>query len=188
MSDQGDSASIISADADAAAEAEPPERLAIVIVEEGGDWSGFGPLAPAIASAAVALARHPVGAPARGADASVVLASDAIVRPLNRTFRGKDAATNVLSFPFQPPPGIAADADGRICLGDVVLAAETVLREARDLGVPPLHHLQHLVVHGLLHLLGFDHQSDGEAQAMELVETQVLASLGIADPYAADPA
>ena len=87
-----------------------------------------------------------------------MLGSDALVRRLNRTYRGKDAPTNVLSFPFQTPPGAAAEDDGAY-LGDVVLAAETVRLEADERGIERRHHLQHLVVHGLLHLLGYDHDS-----------------------------
>ena len=90
-----------------------------------------------------------------------MLGSDALVRRLNRTYRGKDAATNVLSFPFQRPPG-AAPEDGAY-LGDVVLAAETVQREAAERGIERKHHLQHLVVHGLLHLLGYDHDTDSRS-------------------------
>jgi probable rRNA maturation factor len=109
-----------------------------------------------------------------------VLADDASLRALNRSYRGKDAATNVLSFPFQPAPGGCAVRH----LGDVVLAAETVRKEAAEQGIPPAHHLQHLVVHGLLHLLGFDHDTDARAEAMERLEAQILVTLGIADPYA----
>ena len=127
-----------------------------------------------------------------------MLANDALVRELNRTYRGKDAPTNVLSFPFQAPPGARppddVDDDGtRQChdrpeprhLGDVVLAVETVTREASAQAVPPVHHLQHLVVHGLLHLMGFDHETDAQAEVMEGLEVEILAALGIGDPYAA---
>ena len=161
------------------AEPEPRRRLSIEIVREDGDWSAFGMVEDAVGAAADALARNLTLAAA--GEASVVLASDAVVRRLNAAYRGKDAATNVLSFPFQPPPG---DPHDRGYLGDVVLAAETVAREAADLRIPLRHHLQHLVVHGLLHLLGHDHANDPEAAAMERLETEVLTSIGIADPYA----
>ena len=105
------------------------------------------------------------------------------MRRLNRTFRGKDVPTNVLSFPSQKLPGAASD-DGAY-LGDVVLAAETVRQEAIELGIEPRHHLQHLVVHGLLHLLGYDHQADAAAEEMERLEAEILATIGVADPYAA---
>jgi probable rRNA maturation factor len=115
-----------------------------------------------------------------------VLADDRIVRELNAAYRGKDAQTNVLSFPFQPPPGGVPE--DRPYLGDVVLAAETVVLEAAERGIAPTAHLQHLVVHGLLHLLGFDHASDSEAERMEQLEAEILATLGIANPYAELPA
>ena len=168
--------------ADVAAEPEPPDRLSVTLVQEDGDWSGFGPTEEPIRRVAAALARHPVRIEP-GSEASVVLASDALVRRLNRTYRGKDAATNVLSFPFQRPPGAGSE-DGAY-LGDVLLAAETVRLEALERGIERSHHLQHLVLHGLLHLLGYDHQTDAAADEMERLETDILAATGVADPYAA---
>jgi probable rRNA maturation factor len=181
MHDPGDSTPSSTAAADAgAAEAEPPERLSLAVLSEAGDWSAIASHEQAIAAAAAALARHPRCASARGAETCIVLADDALLRWLNRSYRGKDAPTNVLSFPFQSPPG-----SGEVRhLGDVVLAAETVRKEAAERGIPPVHHVQHLVVHGLLHLLGFDHDTDANADAMERLEAQILATLGIADPYA----
>ena len=177
-----DSSTISSLPDDEPAEAEPPERLTLSVVEEDGDWSGFDHLDEAIRQTAGALARHRRLQSAQGSEASVVLGSDATVRRLNFAYRGKDAPTNVLSFPFQRPPGTAVDSDAY--LGDVVLAAETVRREAVERGIEPKHHLQHLVVHGLLHLLGYDHQTDAAAEDMEGLETEVLAAIGVADPYA----
>jgi probable rRNA maturation factor len=166
---------------------EPPLGLAIAIVREDGDWSAFGDVDAAVRRAARALARSPRLALPPACEAGVVLAGDALVRGLNRTYRGKDRATNVLSFPFQPPPGAVEAVDG-VYLGDVVLAAETVAGEAAERGIEPAHHLQHLVIHGLLHLLGRDHQSDAEAEAMERLEAEILGAIGIADPYAAEAA
>lgn len=177
MNDPGDSA--LPAD-DSPAGSEPPERLTIVVVHEAGDWIAFAPSERAIEAAAAALVRHSACRRARGAEASVVLGDDALVRTLNQTYRGKDKPTNVLSFPFQVPPGGVRNG----ILGDVVLAAETVVREAAERGIPPVHHLQHLVIHGLLHLLGFEHDTDAEAETMERLETEILATLAIADPYA----
>lgn len=182
MSVPGDSSTHLSSPADASADAEPPERLVLTIVEEDGDWSGFGPLEEAIQQAATALARHQHLERAQGRQASVVLGSDTLVRRLNRTYRGKDAPTNVLSFPYQKPPGAASD-DGTY-LGDVVLAAETVRHEAVGRCIEPRRHLQHLVVHGLLHLLGYDHQTDAAAEEMEDLEAQILAEIDVADPRA----
>jgi probable rRNA maturation factor len=179
MNDPGDS-TLAASTSDPAVDSEPPERLSIVIVREAGDWSDFEAAEVAIERAAAVLAGHPRCGSARGAEASVVLGDDALVRTLNRTYRGKDKPTNVLSFPFQAP----SKAEPMGILGDVVLAVETVVGEAAQLGIPPVHHLQHLVVHGLLHLLGFAHETDAEAEDMELVETEILATLGVADPYA----
>ncbi len=116
---------------------------------------------------------------------SVRLADDAEVRILNRDFRGKDSSTNVLSFEGDDPraprePGVP------LLLGDIVVALETTSAEAAAMGRTVDAHLTHLVVHGVLHLLGFDHEDEAEAVAMEALETRVLAGLGLADPYAAD--
>ena len=107
----------------------------------------------------------------------VLLTDDESVRALNRDFRGKDSATNVLSFPAPPNP--------EDHLGDVALAYGVCAREAAEQGKPLRHHLQHLTVHGVLHLLGYDHIGDDEAEVMEGLERAVLAGLGVPDPYAA---
>ncbi len=113
---------------------------------------------------------------------SVILTDDARQRRLNRDWRGVDRSTNVLAFPaWEPGARVASDAP--MLLGDVVLAFETVAREADEQNKSTADHLSHLVVHGVLHLLGFDHGSDGEAAAMEALESSILASLGVADPY-----
>lgn len=106
-----------------------------------------------------------------------LLTDDESVRELNGRFRGKDSATNVLSFP--------APANPEDHLGDVALAYGVCAREAAEQGKPLSHHLQHLAVHGVLHLLGYDHIGDDEAEAMEGLERAVLAGLGVPDPYAA---
>jgi len=159
---------------------EPPEHLRLTVVGEAGDWSGIPALVDIVRESARAIANHPRCAKARGREASVVLADDPLLRSLNRTYRGKDVPTNVLSFPFQARPPIE---DGAAYLGDVILAAETVAREAADQGTPLGAHFQHLVIHGVLHLLGFDHETDAEAAVMERIEIEVLAGFGIADPY-----
>jgi probable rRNA maturation factor len=112
------------------------------------------------------------------AELSVMLADDAAVRALNKRWRGHDEPTNVLSFP-------APDANGDAWLGDIAIAYETTAREAQSEGKPVSDHLAHLAVHGFLHLLGYDHATDDEAEAMEGLERQILARLGIADPYGA---
>ena len=100
-------------------------------------------------------------------------------RALNRDYRDKDYATNVLSFPAELPPGVPLPV-----LGDLVLCAPVIAREAAEQGKPLKHHYAHMVVHGVLHLLGHDHMHEAEAEAMEAIEREVLAGLGIADPYA----
>ena len=99
-------------------------------------------------------------------------------RALNRDYRGKDYATNVLSFPVELPPGVTLP-----LIGDLAICAAVVLREAAEQGKLPRNHWAHLTIHGVLHLLGYDHIENGEAEAMEALETRILASLGIADPY-----
>jgi probable rRNA maturation factor len=110
---------------------------------------------------------------------AVLLTDDAAVRGLNAAWRGIDKPTNVLSFPA--PRGERRGAP--VPLGDIAIACETTAREAQAEGKPLAHHLSHLAVHGFLHLLGYDHESDGEAEAMEQLERKVLASLGVPDPY-----
>jgi len=110
----------------------------------------------------------------------ITLTDDAEQRRLNRIYRGKDMPTNVLAFPqaeTMPP------ADAPVLLGDVVLAFETVRREAGEQNKPFADHLRHLVVHGVLHLLGFDHEDAIDAAAMEAQEIKILAGLGVPDPY-----
>ena len=106
---------------------------------------------------------------------------------LNADYRGKSGPTNVLSFPFEPPPGVPS-----ALLGDLIVCAEVVRREAREQAKPARAHWAHMIVHGCLHLLGFDHQDDDEAQRMEALEVEILERLGIENPYergdAASPA
>ena len=125
-------------------------------------------------------------------EVSLLLCDDDTGRRLNRQWRDRDAATNVLSFPALDARDLsaaaaAAAAGGRpLLLGDVVLAHGVVRREATAQGKPLADHASHLLVHGLLHLLGFDHETDDDAAVMEPLEVDILAGLGIADPYA-DP-
>jgi len=109
---------------------------------------------------------------------TILLTDDESVRDLNARFRGKDYATNVLSFPAPENP------EGH--LGDIALAFGVCAREASEQGKPLGHHLQHLVAHGVLHLLGYDHETDAEAEHMEGLERVILAGLGVPDPYAAE--
>jgi probable rRNA maturation factor len=124
-----------------------------------------------------ALDKH-LGHPLKQRELTVRFADDAEVRALNGEFRGKDAATNVLSFPAGNLPG------GEAPLGDIILARETVVREADAQGKSVADHTCHLILHGMLHLLGYDHGTDDAAEEMESVERAVLDELGIGDPYA----
>ena len=123
------------------------------------------------------------GPPLERMEVSLVLSDDAGVRTLNRDYRGQDKATNVLSFAALDDEDAPVPDDGPVLLGDVIVAFETVDAEARSEGKTLKDHLSHLVVHGVLHLMGFDHEDDREAALMEAMECRVLAGLGIAAPY-----
>ena len=144
-----------------------------------GHWPSAASLRPLVERAIHAAATAvPLDDSAAPRDLSVVFTDDDEIRTLNARFRGRDGATNVLTF-----PAAAMAAQGR-ALGDIVLAQETISDEARAGGLTLDHHITHLLVHGFLHILGFDHGNDAEAMAMESLETAVLARLGVADPYA----
>ncbi|MGU9982106.1 rRNA maturation RNase YbeY [Phreatobacter sp. HK31-P] len=138
-------------------------------------WDGL-PEAESVVHRAVdaVAARDDVAVPA-DAELSLALADDAAVQALNRDYRAKDKPTNVLSFPAAHGP----------LLGDVIIAWETLIREAAEEDLTPVDHLTHLTIHGLLHLLGYDHETEAEALRMEALETSILAGLGIRDPHAA---
>ncbi len=117
---------------------------------------------------------------------SLRLTSDSEVQTLNRQYRQQDKPTNVLSFPMVQPDLIdtlANTDDGEVLLGDIVLAYETCAREAAERKVPLEDHATHLIVHGVLHLLGYDHMTNADANAMEAIEHDVMATLGLHDPY-----
>lgn len=126
------------------------------------------------------------GLAAERCEISLVLADDAMVQELNRQYRGQDKPTNVLSFAALDDDDAPLPEEGPVLLGDIVLAFETTVAEAAGEGKSVSHHLSHLVVHGVLHLLGHDHIEDDEAEDMEGVERAILSALGIADPYAAE--
>jgi len=155
---------------------------AVEIVVESARWSGRRGVRPllrrAIAGASTALPAKAARS-ISGAELAIVLTNDSAIRELNRTWRGKDEPTNVLAFPTDPQAG------PHRLLGDVVIAYETLAREAKTERKPFDHHLAHLAVHGFLHLCGYDHETDRQAAAMERLETAILARLGIPDPYIA---
>ena len=146
----------------------------VEIVEDDGDWSRLTGLDDLIDEAARAAVLAVEGE--RPGLVSVALSSDANVALLNERFRGKSKPTNVLSF----PAGVGAP-EGQ--LGDIILGLETVEREAREQDIPFPHHVQHLVVHGVLHLLGYDHETAADAERMEALEIAILSKLGITNPY-----
>jgi probable rRNA maturation factor len=126
-----------------------------------------------------AVARAAATLSTTGTELAIVLTDDSAIRLLNRDWRDVDAATNVLSFPAKSTRGKRLGQP----LGDIVLAYETIAREARNEGKPFAHHVAHLAVHGFLHLVGFDHERDEDAAAMERAEADILRQLAIPDPY-----
>ena len=163
---------------------EPPELgfagLIVDVVIDEADWLAFGDAGLAVVVAADAVgACDELALAGSRLEAVIALSSDAEVARLNGTYRGIAKPTNVLSFPAPDMPS----STGVTHLGDIIIARETVLREAAEARIPPAHHLQHLVVHGLLHLLGYDHETEHEASEMEALEVRILAGVGIADPY-----
>ena len=124
-----------------------------------------------------AVAQAAAAASTTGTELAIVLTDDSAIRQLNRLWRGIDAATNVLSFPSKQT------ADEPAHLGDIVLAHQTIAREASAEGKPFAHHLAHLVVHGFLHLIGYDHEKDADAETMEQTECEILRRLNVPDPY-----
>lgn len=157
-------------------------EVEILLSVQAGDWDEkFEALAEKAANAALTMAGDlPEGA----VELSIALADDALVQQLNRDYRGKDKPTNVLSFAFEDAEGPDAGDDAPTMLGDVIVAQETVAREAAEQGKSFDAHFMHLVAHGVLHLLGYDHEADEDAQEMERLETAAMAALGIPDPYA----
>jgi probable rRNA maturation factor len=142
------------------------------------------PDAEAVIQRAVAAAAQLTDANVGDAELAVMLTDDAGIRTLNQNWRGMDKATNVLSFPALQPTGPRGDDDAPRMLGDIAIAYETLRREADDERKPLGDHLSHLAVHGFLHLIGYDHENDDDAEAMEALEREILAHLGISDPYA----
>lgn len=174
-----------------------PDVAVDVVVDEGeaaSGWAALGLEALAQEAAAATLARVGLSGPA---ELSLLASTDAAVSRLNADFRGKPQPTNVLSWPAQElapaepggvPPLPEPDATGELFLGDVALAFETCAREAEMGGKPLAAHATHLVVHAILHLLGYDHICDEDAALMEGLEAEILSSLGLSDPYCGDGA
>jgi probable rRNA maturation factor len=142
------------------------------------------PDAEAVIQRAINAAAEIADADVGDAELAVMLTDDSGIRTLNSNWRGIDKPTNVLSFPALQPTGAGAPDDAPRMLGDIAIAFETTRKEADDEQKPFDHHLSHLAVHGFLHLIGYDHEKDDDAEAMESLEQEILAQLGIPDPYA----
>ena len=142
------------------------------------------PDAEAVIHRAIAVAAEIADADIGEAELAVMLTDDAGIRTLNNNWRGIDKPTNVLSFPALQPTGPGGPDDAPRMLGDIAIAYDTTRREADEEQKPFDHHLSHLAVHGFLHLIGYDHEKDDDAEAMEALEREILAQLGIPDPYA----
>lgn len=161
-----------------------PSWLSVDVVFEDEGWQDQAQIEALICQAATALSTHePLPRTGRSV-ACIALSSDAHVQMLNASFRGKDKPTNVLSFPAPAAPQPQPVTN----LGDIVIARETVEHEAADKAIPFADHLRHLTIHGLLHLLGYDHETDDDAEIMEGLERDILRRLGIPDPYSYDDA
>jgi probable rRNA maturation factor len=138
--------------------------IEIDILHQAGDWHDVDDLVRDVLTRVVD----------RDCEISVVLTDDAHIQVLNRDYRGKNKATNVLSFPQDDPQ----------MLGDIIIAYETIIREAKEQNKIFEHHLMHMLVHGCLHLLGYDHETDSEAEEMEALEIEILSGLSVKNPYA----
>jgi probable rRNA maturation factor len=149
-------------------------QLDIEIVRQSDAWDGAKVSDDLLSRAAMAAFVAAVPRLENDREVAILLTGDAEMQALNREWRGKDTPTNVLSFPSGEEQGH---------LGDVVLAYETVEGEAEQQNIAIADHAAHLVVHGMLHLLGYDHEQEDDAVKMETLETEILATLGIADPY-----
>jgi len=167
-------------------------RLVDLVVEELG-WCEALPGLDAVAESAARLALEAAGLDPAGWTLCLLACDDARIAVLNREFRGKAGPTNVLSWPAfdlaPPSPGARPPAPARgpdsapQPLGDVAIALQTTCREAAEAAIPLKDHAIHLILHGCLHLLGFDHETEADAVTMEGIETRALAHMGVADPY-----
>ncbi len=159
--------------------------ISLAVAVEAGEWDDVEAI-EALAQSALDAAVHDLATleaqpfPEEAPEVSLVLADDAMMAEINKEWRNQPKPTNVLSFPAFPlvPGGRPGP-----MLGDIILARETIEREADDLGKSTDEHISHLIIHGFLHLFGYDHIENNDAEKMEAIETRILASLGISDPY-----
>ncbi|MCA0044176.1 rRNA maturation RNase YbeY [Celeribacter litoreus] len=162
--------------------------MSIEVLIENARWEEAG--LEALSDAAVSATLAHLGIDPELCEGSVLACDDARIKVLNADFREKDSATNVLSWPADEranpgarPEAPEPDFDGTIELGDIAIAYETCAREAEEQDKPFAEHVTHLMVHGILHLLGYDHITDADAEIMESTEVEILATMGIKDPY-----
>jgi len=161
-----------------------PEPVQIEIIVRSALWKKRRTAQSVVKKAVLAAAKAASTAPA---ELAIVLSNDSTIQALNRDWRGKNAPTNVLSFPAGPRPGGGKSRAPSPYIGDIVIAYQTTAREAVAEGKRFDHHLAHLAVHGFLHLLGYDHENDRDAEKMESLERRILARLAVPDPYAPNP-
>lgn len=159
--------------------------ISLAVANEAGEWGDVEAL-EALALAALGAAVDDLSAqeaqpfPKEPPEVSLVLADDAMMAGINGEWRNQHKPTNVLSFPAFP---LLPGSQPGPMLGDIILARQTIEREARDLGKPVDEHVTHLIIHGFLHLFGYDHIENNDAERMEAIETRILASLDLSDPY-----
>jgi probable rRNA maturation factor len=160
-----------------------PSGVTVDVLSESPLWESE-PGAEAVVRRAISQASAVVEPNGPAAEVAVLLCDDATIAALNAQWRGREEPTNVLSFPAPAVSDPSASETGAAHLGDIAIACETVVREAREQGRTVSEHLAHLAIHGYLHLLGYDHQTDSDAEQMEGLEREILSGLGISDPYA----
>lgn len=164
--------------------------LDVALINEGNEWPTGVDWESLAERAVVSAIRHSLYADYEtqpvSYEVAVKLTGNSEVQTLNRDYRQKDKPTNVLSFPMVQTDLLETMAntdDGEVLLGDIVLAAGVCASEAQDKGITVADHATHLIVHGMFHLLGYDHMDELDAEAMEALEIRALASMGLADPY-----